>query len=356
MNKNDIEYRYWLKKHNEKNLVRRTRQRRYKCLIITKQIKYNRELKTSANYVKEIESVKFSVPINFSIISNVEETATFFDELISFICKKQNYGKKIYIDFSNTEELTIDALMYLLAIINSINLSGKKRYFISGNAPKSERARRLFESSGFYKYVKRTSDVPIFRDEDNVQIVSDTKCTTAFAKQISEFVFTKAGVGKIQCQFLYNMIIEMMSNTHKHAYNESDSILYPRWYCFAEYDKDRTISFTFVDIGDGIPATVHKNFAEKIDILGLKSESKYLESTLNGDFRTSTLLPYRGKGLPSIKETCFNGLIKNMRIITSKADVLINNSEIIGKDNNTSIKGTVFYWQIDILRLKGEIA
>jgi len=108
-----------------------------------------------------------------------------------------------------------------------------------------------------------------------------------------------------------------------------------------------------MDIGEGIPATVRKNFAEKIDFLKIKGEDKYVISALNGEFRTSTSKKYRGKGLPKIRKFCSEDKIQNMRIITNRADISVGQDSYESAELNIPLQGTLYYWQIDLANLKG---
>lgn len=144
-----------------------------------------------------------------------------------------------------------------------------------------------------------------------------------------------------------------MSNTHKHAYPEESEVLHTRWYCFAEYDKEETVSFSFMDTGAGIPATVKKNFTEKIDILGIKGEHKYVVSALDGEFRTATHEGHRGKGLPKIREFCTNKKIENLHILTNRADIVVFPNGYNSKDLHTPLCGTLYSWQINLQTLIG---
>lgn len=352
--KDSQEYKDWLKKRNEKELERRTKKREALRAARTYENEYNRKLKSSPYYNKKTEYFDFKVPFVFSFIKNPEETATFFANLISFITNENNYGKRLFIDISYVSELTIDALMYLLAIVNNLREKFKK-CSISGNSPSNPEIKKRFVESGFYHFVRYQGKEPLTRNVDNIQIVSGENSNTGLAKRISDFVCSKAGVPHKCCSFLYCMIIELMSNTHKHAYNEKNNILNPHWYCFAEYDGHKTISFIFMDTGEGIPSTVRKNFSEKLDLLGVKGENKYVISALNGEFRTSTKKYYRGKGLPRIRDFCSNGYIHDMRIITNRADVTVHTDTLEGKDLSIPITGTLYYWKVDIDNLKGEI-
>ena len=320
----------------------------------TKKHKYNRSLKQTHDYDPIRNSFPFSAPLNFSFIHNASETAEFFQKILKFITDSRHFEKSIYVDISKITTLTIDALMYLLAIVNNLNKKFAGKYSFSGNSPVNENTRDLFIESGFFKYVKRRGNAPIQQNRDNVQIVSGTNSDTDVAKRMSEFVCRLANVDKSKCKFLYIMMIELMSNTDKHAYDDYDNILEPHWYCFAEYDKQDTISFTFMDTGEGIPSTVQKNFSEKIDILKLKGEDKYVISALNGDFRTSTKQAHRGKGLPKIRSFCAERKIQNLRIITNKAKLIVEKDKYISEIISPALKGTLYYWEIKLSQLKGE--
>ena len=355
MKKESYEYREWKKYQNQKNLIRRSKKKAAIKRARSNQIRHDYELKKQQSYNNTTKKHEFHAPLDFSLINNPEETSMFFSNLISFIKDKRNFGKSLFIDISSISSLTIDALMYLLAIINNLNANFRNKFSFSGNEPSNATVKKMFSESGFYHFVRYQGAEPLQKNEDNVQIASGEDCDTSLAKRISDFVSEKANVNKRSCSFLYSMIIELMSNTYKHAYTEN-SILYPRWYCYAEYDGSNMISFSFMDIGMGIPATVQKNFAEKIDFLGLKADNKYIISALNGDFRTATQKEYRGKGLPKIKEFCSANQICNLHILANKADVQVFQEHYQARDIDSTLSGTLFYWQIDLSTLKGGIA
>lgn len=353
---NSSEYRQWKRRQNEKNLLLRSRKKAAERHARTAQIEYNRKAKRGSVYNSKSKRYEFHAPLNFSIINNPEETSKFFDSIICFITNKRNFGKNIFIDISRISQLTIDALMYLLAIVNNLDDNFKNKFWFSGNTPSDVKVRKLFVESGFYHFVKCLGNEPITKNNDNVQIMSGENCDTGLAKRLCDFVCEKANVSKRSCSFLYNMIIELMSNTHRHAYPGGQGILHSRWYCFAEYDREDTISFSFMDTGAGIPATVRKKFLERIDFLRLKEEHSYVVSALNGEFRTSTNKGYRGKGLPKIREFCASRKIKNLHILANRADVMVRERGYNSNDIMTSLCGTLYYWQIDLLTLKGDAA
>ena len=355
MKKNTPEYREWKKRQNEKNLRRRTKRKKKRMSQHAQQIKFDRDLKASPEYNAVTQAFTFKAPSVFSLIENPVETISFFNRIISFMTKKRMAAKELFIDIKEVTRLRTDALMYLLAIMNSHDRKYDKSAWFSGNEPTDKEVRRKFKESGFYNYVQTRGNAQLNKSTDKIQIVSGRRCETEIAKRVSDFVCRIADVPTRKCSFLYNIMIELMSNTHKHAYKEN-SVLMPIWYCFAEYDGNEKISFTFMDTGSGIPSTVRKNFAEKVGFGGFKEENMYVISALKGEFRTATKQDYRGKGLPKIREYRANESIKDLHIVSNRADVEVRREDYHGSDLEEAMRGTLYYWSIDINRLKGDCA
>lgn len=353
MRKGTYEYKHWLIRRDKKNLIRRTKRKR-----ASKGQQWTREshehvTKEKHNYNAETKRYEFPAPLIFSISENPVDTIEYFNRLLSFVSDKRNRNKRVHIDISRVNKLTSDALMYLLAIVNDLKNEEKINIHFSGNEPVDANIRTIFAESGFYDFVRYQGSKLLTRNKNNIQIVSGEKCDTEVAKKISDFVCEKGGLSIRQCKFLYNIVIELMSNTNKHAY-EGNEFLLPHWYCFAKYDKDEeAITFTFMDTGSGIPTTVCKRLSEKASVFNIRTDNEFVISALNGEARTATKLSYRGKGLPTIREFCSTGKIKDLYIITNKAVVTVNGLGIKGYDLSNPIRGTVFKWKIDINELKG---
>lgn len=349
---NSAEYKIWLKNRNAKNLIHRTLKKEHKRLKISKQQAYNRKLKHNSNYSSKNRNISFFAPNCFSFINNTNETICFFKDIISFITNKRNYRKRIFIDICHVESLSIDALMYLLAIVTNLKKSFKNNFEFSGSVPENTDVKRLLNESGFFNYVRYQGTDNIIKNNNNVQIISGNHSEPIVAKRIIDFVTKKALISKRKCSFLYDTIIELMANSQKHAYNENELLVHC-WYCFVKYDQVDTISFIFMDTGAGIPATIRKDFIERIKLLNLNKDASFVESVLNGDFRTATKQTYRGKGLPQIRKYCKQNKIQNLRIITNYADVQVTNNDYISTNLSQPIIGTVYCWDISIANLKG---
>ncbi len=291
-------------------------------------------------------------PKNLSLNYNEEETIKFFEKALE-IGKKCSVNHCIYFDLQNVENITADAVMYIIAFINNFKRLTILNIQIAGNLPINDSARLFLEDVGFYSYVgglKRTHSPNI---KDRFQISHGKNADGELAGKICDFINNIMGrKDLISTKRLYPMIMELMTNTRQHAYNKNkiSSIMDCNWYIFAER-LDNCINFIFLDTGVGIPTTLWYNNSEKILKLfsGKRKDAAFISSALRGEFRTETGKSHRGKGLPGIYQDSLNGRIRNMSIISGKGKcTIMNDGEIREKVLPSSFEGTLFCWEYNI--------
>lgn len=330
-----------IKKAQNKLWKIRNDKRKNKIRIKRKKKKINRKTVHNKGIVSQKNEIPCVVTENFSIVNNPNETVEFFNKIIDtikktdlLINKKKSY--KIRIIMKDTKKITIDALIYLLAIIKNTKL----RYcniFWTGDLPLENDLAIFVKNSGFLNFVK--SNVKILDyDKNNIQIKSGELCDPKLSSNICDFVKNKTK-NEFATSKLQKILIELMSNVKKHAYTSIENMEI-KWYIFVE-DKLDTLQFTFVDTGLGIPKTVSKKPLEIINIKKLDSE--YIYSTFKIDSgRTRTNKKYRGSGLPFIKDCENTNYISKLTIISNGG--FFRESDKFDLDNK--IKGTVFYWEL----------
>ena len=117
--------------------------------------------------------ITLTPPSVFSFILNTENTMVFFDDFADQI-RRQAHGTSFFIDSRDVEKVTVDALIYLIAILeNKVNNSSKK-YSYAGNYPDNQDANRVYQESGFNTYVKsHIKRLP--ESNDKMQIIGNTK-------------------------------------------------------------------------------------------------------------------------------------------------------------------------------------
>lgn len=265
---------------------------------------------------REYDTFVVDVPRNFSLIDNTEETMAFFMGFIELI-QKGKYKTKFYINSHDVENVTVDALIYLIAILQNDCVNIRMQYSYSGNFPLNAKAKKVYQESGFTSYVEaKIKELP--RNTDKMKIVCGTKNNAEVSKQFCEFVTSKLEKQRCEVMSLYVVFIELMSNVYHHAYGNND-FMARQWYIYAEH-VDNHIQFVFVDTGMGIAKTVRKNFGEVIQgMLGIGAhDGDLLRSTFNGDFRTQTSEKYRGNGLATVKQKVTEGTFRNFRVISGR--------------------------------------
>lgn len=273
----------------------------------------------------------------FSIIENPSETITFLKNVET----KAYINHNLYIDIKNTTKITPEAILYLLLLLEQIRKDNTRNIVVKGNAPINPESKKMFLCSGFYNYVVSEYYTPM--DIDFLSIKSNNIVDCEIAKQVIDFACSKLKLkrGKITKAF-YTIILECMGNTKHHAY-DSVKAKYAKWWLVAYYDKNtRAVYFAILDNGKGIPETARKNFAEKIKFLLNSEDVKIIKSALSGDFRTSTGLQYRGKGLPKIYEHMKEKRIQDLMIVSNNGFYKADNDEELVLEKK--FNGTLICW------------
>ncbi|ASN67515.1 hypothetical protein 10S2_7 [uncultured Caudovirales phage] len=301
----------------------------------------------SNNYIRNIVESRKEVPRSFSFIDSPSDTIDFFNDLVLEI-KQKHYKKIFFINSFDVESVTVDALIYLIAIMQNIKINLEMQYTFKGNLPHNEYASITYKESGFMAYVE--SKIKRLPDSTNkMKITSGSRNDPQIASQMCKFVMDKLNKKITDTLSLHKILIELMSNVYHHAYNNTD-INKKIWYIYAEFVDD-CIRFVFVDTGAGIASTVRKNFFEKLGRLtGTSySDGDLIYSTLKGDFRTETKKVHRGNGLSGVKDLAKTGLFRNFTVISGSGSCAISNDEnkeLIKANYNNSIYGTIFIFDV----------
>lgn len=302
---------------------------------------------------KEIRNIHYAkAPEIFSFIKNTEMTNKYFLDIIEQI-KKGVYKQIFFIDSSDVKEVTIDALVYVLALLYNLKLSPQYKYGFKGNIPNEMSARRLYMESGFMNYVK-TKRAVMPQVDDRVQILTGKNTDTNVAVKICDFVNLRFGKCYKFTIDLYKALIELMSNTVHHAYHDNSPMV-PHWFLYA-IDRGDCVQFTFIDTGEGIPNTVKRKIFEKGPFA--LSDSELIYSAFLGEKRTETGMYNRGHGLPALYEMVMNGKLSNFHVLSGSG--CCQTKEVNGKiifekiEYGQEIIGTIF--QFEILNLKEDAA
>ena len=147
-------------------------------------------------------------PKNFSLIDNPEETMAFFSDFAHEVERNQ-YGTHFFVDSRNVESVTVDALIYLIAILQNDKQNYNLNYSFSGNFPESEEAKKVYTESGFTDYVE--SKMKILPSSNNrMRIICGTNNHPQSAKELSRFVMESLGKEKKDIHPLQKVLVELI--------------------------------------------------------------------------------------------------------------------------------------------------
>jgi hypothetical protein len=339
--------------HGYRAWRRELKKRRQPKLPYTRSRRLEKQpLQASTKWRQESETLAASG--TFSIIQNPSETVPFLD----LIAKKLRNQKPLMVDISQVRFITIDTLLYLIAIMDRMKAL-KLQMDIKGNLPSHPEANATFKESGFMDFVHSKSGT--FQPSGNcVKITKGNDVDPVMASKLCVFAQRKLGVDRVATQPLYDMIVEIITNTCHHAYDEPKSptpgfaFSTPRgrWYCYANYnEQSQEVIFSILDTGEGIPSTVRTNLREKfasaLAALGAKleegSDEFLVTSALNGDLRSRTREAHRGKGLPSVKGFFTSGYISDLTVVSNKGFVSLKENK--NHNMGVSLMGTLYSWR-----------
>jgi hypothetical protein len=302
--------------------------------------KKNEGLKKEVQKQKRIDEtfINKKAPANFSFIENTEAVLQYLEELKALFRQRKN----VLIDLKDITNLTNDAIVLLLSFVKNPKIVNGVT--IKGNYPKDEKLRKIFVESGVF------NNNNVNEDEHKNYILTrrNKKAEGGIAaeliKRASKVVFGEEG----RCPGVYRALMESMANTCYHA--KPKQIGEETWWLTVYHDKDNNhVSFAFIDLGVGIFKSSNvSGFREQLSLLfGIKDNRDVLKEIITGSKLSSTKIPYRGKGLPTIYKGLERNYYSNLKIISNDVKADLSNDNFVKL--NKEFRGTFIYFEINNL-------
>ena len=339
-----IKRKHWLDAHSRKILRDRTKSNR-KRRSSTKSGTLSEKL--PERHILDNRNCILTAPPILSVFENTKVTLEFF-HIVMDTFQHCAPNQKVFFDLHKVESITVDAIIYLIALIKNTKKIRAYKIQCRGNMPDKAEVRKLIEQSGFYNHLHSVaSHKQLFYDKHNyLKISSGRDADGKLAGTICDFTQSLTNGNLLTTKRLYPMVVELMTNTHQHAYTGENSVMNNFWYIFAQNKNDK-VQFVFLDTGLGIPKTISKKLGEKIKDLFKDDDATYLQSVLKGDFRTETKQDNRGKGIPGIYEDVCKHILTDFQVISGKGLCKVAPSgEIVKTELDNSFEGTMFMWTI----------
>lgn len=313
--------------------------------------KKNKDIDENKNLIStKTTQMIFKAPKDFRLIENPEETYEYFNKIgnkirmVSLLKDGMNRELNIRLDINDIEKISMETIVYLLAFIRGVRLNSIHKINFTGNLPKNKECKKIIDESGFYNHVNSSEDISVKEEKFHIKIGEDS--SPELAKEIVDFSKER---GIKSEKLLYRTLMEIIDNTVNHGNLKSNLLKGDECYTYVE-DKGDSLYYIIFDTGSGLVNTIKKNFLEYMQLKKIftkNPESNLIKSTLEGEFRTRTKLPYRGKGMPKIYEAAKNNVTKKMMIISGKGSCIIcRKGVIIPKECGNNLIGTFYAWEM----------
>ena len=280
------------------------------------------------------------------LFANAEATLTFFGDVLEPV----NRRRAVFMDLSRVQSISTSAIMCILSALESARAKGK-RARITGNYPEDADCNQILIDAGFYGFVYTDGQLPKARSNDELYAIqSGEQVEPEKAEDVKTFVVDRLGLSPqaSEARSVYETLIECMANTKNHAYEGGDYGK-RKWWLMAHHDRREGIVFlTFLDNGQGIPATVRRNAEDLVrrlvSTVAGRIDPVLIDSAMKGESRTSTRLGHRGKGLRSIYENVQEGRFALLQVLSQYGvvDCLTGERRELGGP----FKGTILCWSV----------
>lgn len=286
------------------------------------------------------------IPKEFSFIKNPNGALKVIARLKEY-CR---LGKSVRINFYGVRELTNDAIILLLSVMDEFT---QRHIAVVGTYPNNKVIRSRLEQSGFFSHVygdvqksNATTKNTIFTENSNT-VSSDLSSNIIESASNTVFGDNRTNEG------LQRVLIECMTNTFDHANLKIEGE--EHWWLSIEHDDvNKKVAFAFIDNGAGILKSIVRTsdikgvglLVQKFLIDGnVNLLRRMLEGKLKKGFKSRTGKPNRGKGIPGIYEAFKRNSFSNLQIITNDIHAKCATDEYI--ELKQPFVGTFIYLEYD---------
>jgi hypothetical protein len=310
----------------------RRRRKRY-----VRQRNIDRERRKSLRSRSKKSRITIPAPTNFSFIDNPEELIDYVESARS-ICRE---GKRVYFDLADVENLTVDAVTVLLAVLQT---SPIRRTLYGGNLPLKTEFRDTLAYSGFLDHVGYAGKRPV---KQAIMLKRQhKKVHGTVAQEMRRFATTRTLGRDEPYRAIQESAVDCMANAQEHAIPGSEGSI--SWFFSVYFDTvTKVTKFSFVDCGVGILKSITMRDRTRFEALIDSSKSAHglLRSIFEGKIGSRTGQPNRGRGLPKIWRYFSKNEIRRLIVITNGAYV---NFDQPSRSRTLPVQfdGTFIYWEL----------
>lgn len=255
-------------------------------------------------------------------------------------------GRNVFLNFSLTKRLFPCGVLIVMGVVDDWIQRFPNQ--LSSNYPSDDLVEQMLQHVGVLQKLglsprKKISHDDVTRWHYFTGMNVDATPVEPFMEQVRAVVGEEAQMGLADC------VNEAMTNVRHHAYEKSGG---GRWWIFATISEKR-IFVAMHDRGASIPATL----LEKPEIWDYltgrvwrqgRADGKLISAAAEG--RTSTKLPYRGKGLPEMLQFTRDSASGELAIYSRRGFFRFSGGEKTESVGRLAkpITGTLIVWMLNL--------
>lgn len=276
---------------------------------------------------------------------------------------------QIRLDFTKVQRIYPGGMLMLLASLELMCEAYPGR--ISASVPRGSLAAQLLHHFGYASRLRVPSNgnAPRHKSVIDWQFATGRLAEGAKIKEHLDSIASQ--VGEVLPEGLYDALSEAMVNVQHHAYPAEGAVpeALRRWWVFSKCRRPTqtepgTVYLAFYDIGVGIQASLRARLRglteHALDALeralgtiglsdGLGQDGNLLRVAVEHN-RSATGLPFRGKGLPEMREFAARTIGGRMTIISGKGQYTFaaESGQAMVSKHDAAILGTLILWNLPL--------
>lgn len=268
----------------------------------------------------------------------------------------------VLIDLTDLEEISPAVAVVLLAEMTRCTQYARRAKRLSGNFPKTDRAKQVLTDIGFFRsfYIK----APVFSSTQQsrvyVKTIAGNRSDGRYMKPVLNLFEQVCQFQPVASKRLYGALIECMDNVKGHAYPENigdrPDLIGEWWMCAFADPVNRQLALVFYDQGEGITTTIKRKRSIRFRRYLNFDDSRILKQAITIGLSSKEDIR-RGTGLPSLKEFVDYAPGGFLRVISGSGDVRYVGStkRIETRRLTETLAGSLIVWTIGEQGDNGEV-
>jgi anti-anti-sigma regulatory factor len=320
----------------------------YRSAVISHQILVNHNVSVDGSRAGK-SIIKAPRILDFK--AQCDDALRFLREIRDEVIKGRTHN--VLIDLAELEEISPAVAVVLLAEMTRCATYAKKSKRLTGNFPKTDRAKQLLTDIGFFRsfQVKPPEFVSSKESRVYVKTIAGNRSDGRYTKPVLQLFEQVCQLQPLAGKRLYGALIECMDNVKGHAYPENigdrPDLIGEWWMCGFADPINRQLALVFYDQGAGIPTTIKRKRSIRMKSYLNFDDSRILKQAITHGLSSKDDIR-RGTGLPSLREFIDYAPGGFLRVISGSGDVrYIGSTKRIETRRLTEpLAGSLIVWTI----------